>query len=424
MCITLYIYYIYICMYLSIYLFHNSDLSSHMETLPNQPTTMLDNTYVWFFPMQPRWVLCLWRALKCLEELLEAYIVDLFFTNQLVVQLGRHNQILCGRWMETSTTKNRFLHQLRLACIGGGVLHKHCVDILSQIYWWVWTWNVQKAWIAVARHELYWVINFLISLRTCFCSSVSAASNSSGPNGVISAGTGYCTRPRRAKRGSALHPSERIWSKSLRKTFKVLQLRYLHRLPLVASASRNHLGLQGARDSSRGLTFLATRKKQPQRKLWFLRLLQSLKMKWSWNFSSALAYANTLDPVFLNHEPHIECDNLSKNSDADYEAGEAVNFLMTQSFCWPSGETGRKRKGSVSGQEIRLQRLEACLSIQNCIQIHHPEAVKDTCWEGARTSWISNVEGELLWIPSQYIVHERTVAILLVEVSIPRLRKH
>ena len=316
------------------------------------------------------------------------------------------------------------LAPLRLACIGGGVLHKHCVDILSQIYWWVWTWNVQKAWIAVARHELYWVINFLISLRTCFCSSVSAASNSSGPNGVISAGTGYCTRPRRAKRGSALHPSERIWSKSLRKTFKVLQLRYLHRLPLVASASRNHLGLQGARDSSRGLTFLATRKKQPQRKLWFLRLLQSLKMKWSWNFSSALAYANTLDPVFLNHEPHIECDNLSKNSDADYEAGEAVNFLMTQSFCWPSGETGRKRKGSVSGQEIRLQRLEACLSIQNCIQIHHPEAVKDTCWEGARTSWISNVEGELLWIPSQYIVHERTVAILLVEVSIPRLRKH
>lgn len=84
----------------------------------------------------------------------------------------------------------------------------------------------------------------MISLRTCFCSSVSAASKSSGPNGVISAGTGYCTRPRRAKRGSTWHPSERIWSKSLRKTFKVLQLRYLHRLPLVASASRNHLGLQ------------------------------------------------------------------------------------------------------------------------------------------------------------------------------------
>ena len=27
--------------------------------------------------------------------------------------------------METSTTKNRFLRQLQLACIGGGVLHKH-----------------------------------------------------------------------------------------------------------------------------------------------------------------------------------------------------------------------------------------------------------------------------------------------------------
>ena len=47
-------------------LFNNSNLSSHMETLPNQPTTMLDkfieallmspNTYLLGFSMQPRCV--------------------------------------------------------------------------------------------------------------------------------------------------------------------------------------------------------------------------------------------------------------------------------------------------------------------------------------------------------------------------------
>ena len=37
------------------------------------------------------------------------------FTNQVVVQLGCHNQILCGKWMETSAMKSRFLRQLRLA---------------------------------------------------------------------------------------------------------------------------------------------------------------------------------------------------------------------------------------------------------------------------------------------------------------------
>ena len=52
----------------------------------------------------------------------------LAITNQVVVQLGCYNQILCGRWKATSVTKNRFLHQLQLACIGGGVLHRHCID--------------------------------------------------------------------------------------------------------------------------------------------------------------------------------------------------------------------------------------------------------------------------------------------------------
>ena len=33
----------------------------------------------------------------------------------------------------------------------------------------------------------------------CRCSSVSAASSSSGPRGVITAGTGYCTRPQRKR---------------------------------------------------------------------------------------------------------------------------------------------------------------------------------------------------------------------------------
>ena len=42
----------------------------------------------------------------------------LTITNQVVVKLGYHNQILCGKWKATSVMKNRFLHQLQLACIG------------------------------------------------------------------------------------------------------------------------------------------------------------------------------------------------------------------------------------------------------------------------------------------------------------------
>ena len=40
----------------------------------------------------------------------------LTISNQVVVQLGYHNQILCGRWKATSVMKNRFWHQLQLVC--------------------------------------------------------------------------------------------------------------------------------------------------------------------------------------------------------------------------------------------------------------------------------------------------------------------
>ena len=66
------------------------------------------------------------------SKLAEGYfffpLQPLTITNQVVVQLGYHNQILCGRWKATSVMKNRFWHQLQLVCIGDGVLHRHCVD--------------------------------------------------------------------------------------------------------------------------------------------------------------------------------------------------------------------------------------------------------------------------------------------------------
>ena len=74
------------------------------------------------------------QTYKWLMQYMYIYIYFFFLlhllaiTNQVVVQLGYHNQILCGRWKATSVMKNRFWHQLQLVCIGGGVLHRHCVD--------------------------------------------------------------------------------------------------------------------------------------------------------------------------------------------------------------------------------------------------------------------------------------------------------